>query len=201
MLIEVEGPSGAGKTSLIANLRTVPQFAGRSVLDVGQIEAATGDLGWRVGAFMRGYDQPIDPTEAVFLYCARAAARARLALVANDSHAVVLCDRLLLSLQVQARLAGISSTTARELVDLAVRGLRPDLTILLDVNYPVHCRRLAGRGHPTQPETTFHRTRQMFAECYEQHPGPKLRMDTTSLAPDEVLAGVSEQLPHARAVT
>lgn len=201
MLIEIEGPSGAGKTSLIARLRTVPQFAGRSVPDVGEIEAATGDLGWRVGAFMRGYDQPIDPTEAVFLYCARTAARARLALTANDSPAVVLCDRLLLSLQVQARLAGISSPTAEQLADLAVRGIRPDLTILLDVNYPIHCRRLAGRGQPAQPEITFHRTREIFAECYEQHPGPKLQIDTTSLAPDEVLARVSERLPHAKAVT
>ncbi|MBI1758781.1 MAG: hypothetical protein HYR62_06105 [Actinobacteria bacterium] len=198
MLIEIDGPSGAGKTSLVSSLRTDRQFAGRPVVDVADVERATGDLGWRTGALMRETnrgDGPIDPVEAVFLYCARTAARARLVAGLNNDRTVLLCDRLRLSLDVQARLAGLAPPHARSAVDLAVRQVRPDLLVLLDVTHPVHAHRLAARGHTAQSEITFGLIRSHFAAAFAQFTGTKLRIDTTRLSSDDVHRAVLQQLP------
>lgn len=200
MLIEIEGPSGAGKSSLIRRLCTAAQFAHRPVVNLADREKVTTDPGWRVGDLMRGIGQRLDPLEAVFLYCARVAARARLVRAVHDDQAVLLCDRFRLSLQVQIRLAGTPDVIGEHLRDLAVRNLQPDLLVFLDVSYPVHCLRLAGRGHPAQPVQRFTRIRELFAEGFQQHPGPKIWIDTTDLAPDEVCAmtilELDQRLPH-----
>lgn len=185
MLIEIEGPSGAGKTTLVTSLRTDPLLANRPVIDAARLEHDINDIGWRLGELMRQQDRPIDSIERVLLYCARTAARARLALsYGND--VLVLCDRLRLSLQVATCSAGLPEPTRAQLVDLALRGIQPDLVILLDVSHPTHRRRLARRGHQSEPAPTFDRSRRLFASALEQHAGPKCLVDTTCLTPEQV---------------
>lgn len=197
MLIEIEGPSGAGKTTLVTSLRTDPLLANRTVIDAARLEHNTNDIGWRLGELMRQHDHPIDSIERVLLYCARTAARARLAL-SHDNAVVVLCDRLRLSLHVATYCAGLPEATRAQMVDLALRGIQPDLVILLDVSHPTHRRRLARRGHQPEPSATFDQSRQLFASAFEQHAGSKSLVDTTRLTPEQVHRAAIQHLLSIR---
>lgn len=196
MLIEIEGPSGAGKTSLVATLCANPRLGGQTIVNA-DLERVTGDIGWQLGELMRHQDRPIEPVEKVFLYCARTAARARLVL-AHDDRAVVLCDRLRLSLQVATRRAGLPEAACQLLVDLALRGVQPDIVILLDVSHRAHSRRLAARGNDPEPARAFELTRRLFTAAYERHVGPKALIDTTELTPDQVGSAVAGHLSPTR---
>jgi thymidylate kinase len=197
MLIEIEGPSGAGKTTLIASLCTDRHLAGRVVIDAASLERTTDDIGWRLGELMRQHGHPIDPVEQVLLYCARTAARARLAL-SHDDQAMVLCDRLRLSLQVATHHVQLSEPVRELLVDLALRQVQPDLVVLLDVSYPAHRRRLAKRGHHPEPARSFDVTRRLFTSAFGQHTGAKRLVDTTHLTPDQVCSTVVPYLLSTR---
>jgi thymidylate kinase len=195
MLVEVEGPSGAGKTTLIDGLCADPTFSTFPVLKAADLVRSGDDTGYWLGAFMRQLGAPLDPVEAVFLYSARTAARARVVGVPlADTQIVVLCDRLRLSLFVQTRLANVDDATARAVVELATRRLSPDLTVLLDVDHESHCRRLAQRGHPAESDTAFDRIRSSFHIAYDHTSGPKLCIDTSRRTADDVRCTVHEHL-------
>jgi dTMP kinase len=198
MLIEIEGPRGAGKSTLIEKLGADAHNSQPPFIDSRALEQCNSDPGWLVGELMRGLGQPLPPREAVFLYCARTAARVRVIseLVAPGS--MVLSDRLRLSLYVQARLAGIAATDARTLMRLALHGVEPDCTVLLDTDYTSHHQRLAEQGREAQPEPEFQATRDHFAHAYRQVTGPKLCINTASMTLQGVQAAVLGWLPLSR---
>jgi thymidylate kinase len=200
MLIEVEGPSGAGKSSLIKSIQT--SWRGLTPINIAEVEfKAHSGLGWTLGTFMRGLNVSPEPLEALFLYCARTAARTQLVLehIANDR--VVFADRFRLSLKVAASEAGLGPDAAEFLVGFATRSIEPDVTVLLDVQHEVHCHRLAERGHQPIPGEEFEDNRRYFRDAAASQSGRKLILDTSNLTLAEVRAAVVGRLPIAGGVT
>jgi thymidylate kinase len=198
MLIEIDGPSGAGKTTLVGQLERELSAARYQVHNAADEERTSNDVAWRAGELMRGLTaegKAIDQVEAVFLFAARAAARARIAASLDQGPVVVLCDRLRLSLEVQARLARMDQSTTRLIVNMAVRWLCPDLVVMLDVSHAEHVRRLHERGHTPQDPTLFRITRDHFAAAYDACTGPRLHVDTTDLSPDVVFHMITVTSP------
>ena len=135
--ITIEGPEGAGKTTQGARLESHLRDEGIAVLRTR--EPGGTSLGERLrdmllaGGTLAG--EAIDPVSDALLFTA-----ARRQLVeevirpAIGAGTTVVCTRFADStLAYQGFGAGVPLTTLRTLEEIATRGLRPDLTILLDL--------------------------------------------------------------------
>jgi thymidylate kinase len=191
MLIEIEGPRGAGKSTLIENLCSANACSStQRFISAAALEQRGTEPGWLIGALMRSLNEPLEGREAVFLYCARTAARARVIRGLLAPGTVVLSDRLCLSLHVQASLSGISPADVRTLMRLTMHEVEPDYTVLLDTDYAAHHRRLTGQGRDPQPELDFCESRARFTHAYGHLTRPKLYVSTADMTPQEVQAAV-----------
>lgn len=198
VLIEIEGPRGVGKSTLIAALCAGTGRPGQHFVGAATAEEERADPGWFLGTLMRGHDEPMPARESLFLYCARTAARARVISSLRAPGVGVLSDRLGLSLYVQARLAGIASADAWPLVRMALHEVTPDYTVLLDADYATHLQRLKEQGREPQAEPDFEAHRDYFAQAYESVPTAKVRVDTTGMTVQEVRAVILRELPLHR---
>lgn len=193
MLIEVEGPSGAGKTSLIQALCATLRES-HAVIDVAAWEHKLGGHGWQLGEFMRQLHLPLDHPEALFVYCARAAARARIIADLDNGRTLLLCDRLRLSLHVQAALSGLDWPEAAALVRWATSGVEVKYTVLLDIDYPTHSSRLFADGRCPVGEAAFDVVRQRFDTAYRQIDAPKAKINTAAMTVRQVEASILSML-------
>lgn len=200
MLIEIEGPSGAGKTSLVRALSTA-LGGGRTVVDVAAREHELGGHAWLLGEFMRGLAVPLDHPEALFAYCARAAARARIIADLGSEDTLLLCDRLRMSLHVQAGLAGLDRPDAEALVRLASDGIEVTHTVLLDIDHQTHCNRLGADGRTPLGGHAFDDIRQRFHTAYHHVDGAKIRINTAAVAHRDVQASILLMLGASRATS
>lgn len=198
MLIEVEGPRGSGKSTLIAALCAAADGLDLRFESAAAAEEEHADPGWFLGTLMRGQDEPMPARESLFLYCARAAARARVISSLRAPGICVLSDRLSLSLYVQARLAGIASPDAWQLVRLTLHEVTPDYIVLLDADYATHLQRLQAQAREPQAEEEFQAHHDYFAQAYEAVPTAKVRVDTIGRTEHEVRADVLRELPLRR---
>jgi thymidylate kinase len=193
MLVEVEGPRGAGKSTLITSL-CAAGVEGMTFMAAAAAEENSTSSGWLLGAFMRTVAEPLPVREAVFMYGARTAARARISRSLQTQGVVVLSDRFSLSLHVEARLAGATQDEAQALVRMALGEAAPDMTILLDVGYQGHSARLVLEGREPQEAPEFLAHQAQFAQAYESVSTAKARIDTSGLTPAEVQATVIREL-------
>lgn len=134
--VTIEGPDGAGKTLVAVRLRSALEAQGREV--VATREPGGTAVGEQVRHIVLDHapgDAPLDPrTDALLFSAGRAQlvnevirpALARGALVLGARHA----DS---TLAYQGYGGGLSPAFLRVLQDFATGGLRPDLTVLLDV--------------------------------------------------------------------
>lgn len=198
MLIEIEGVRGAGKSTLIAGLCAGTGTPDWRFVSAAATEEELAGPGWSLGAFMRGLDEPVPAPESLFLYGARTAARARLISALRAPGTVVLSDRLSLSLYVQARLAGLANPDAWALVRLALQDAVPACTVLLDADYQTHLQRLKDEGREPQSEPDFQTHRAAFAQAFQTTTATRVRVDTTSMAADQVRGSVLAALPLSR---
>jgi thymidylate kinase len=200
MLIEVEGPSGAGKTSLIQALSTT--LAGsHTVIDVAAREHKLGGHAWQLGEFMRHLIPPLDHPEALFVYCARAAARARLIADLDSERVLLLCDRLRLSLHVQAGLAGLDWPDAEALARLTFKEVAVKHTVLLDIDHQSHYDRLTADGRNPAGVTAFDDVRQHFHTAYRRVDATKTKIYTASISLREVEASILSILEISGAIS
>lgn len=166
MFITFEGPDGAGKTTQIALLSK------RLASDGWEVVTTREPGGTRVGALIR--DLLLDSghavsatTEAYLMTADRAEHVRQVIRPALDRGAVVISDRYLDStLAYQGGGRGLDRGDLLSLQNLATQGLRPDMTLLLDL--PVHTgldRKLVGKsGNRMDHESIdFH---QRVAETY-----------------------------------
>lgn len=142
MFITLEGPEGSGKTSHIPALAEAIRQAGR------EIEVTREPGGTRIGDEIRATllslkNTEMHPTTEILLF---QASRAQLvnqvirpALAAGK---VVLCDRYADStLAYQGYGHRTDLEKLRRIVDFATGGLKPDLTVLMDVDIETGIRR------------------------------------------------------------
>ena len=134
--ITLEGPEGSGKTTAARHLVDWLGKRGlRAVLTQEPGGTPLGDEIRRIVLHMRGMSDDLDPRADALLYAAgRAQHVARVISPALERGDWVVCARFAdSSLAYQGSAYGNDMTELRRLQDFATFGLRPDLTLLLDV--------------------------------------------------------------------
>jgi len=153
--ITIEGPEGSGKTTQAGRL--LPHLQDRGLPAIGTREPGGTALGERIrDLLLESADRDHDPLADALLF---SAARRQLveevirpALVAGTT---VVCARFADStLAYQGYGSGLPLDDLRALERVATGGLRPDLTVLLDVPPEVGLRR-KGPGDQTRFELAF----------------------------------------------
>lgn len=134
MFITFEGGEGAGKTTQIAHLANRLRQAGHEVLTLREPGSAPGAEAIR-DLVLNGPVERWDAAEELMLFSAARHELVRTKIKpALQAGAMVLCDRFADSSAVyQGRAGGIAPDTLQTIEDLAVQGLQPDLTLLIDV--------------------------------------------------------------------
>ncbi|MBI4213201.1 MAG: dTMP kinase [Chloroflexi bacterium] len=147
MFVSLEGPDGGGKTTQAEQLLRRLKEAGRDALLVH--EPGGTDLGVHVRALLvgRGWTS-IDPwAEALLFSACRAQLVTEVIRPALSRGVVVVADRFADStLAYQGAGRGLPEAQLQTLIAIATGGLRPDLTMLLDVppEVGIHRNRAAG---------------------------------------------------------
>lgn len=150
LFIVVEGPEGAGKTTLVGRLATRLRDAGQSVLQVREPGGTKTAEAVRE-MVLNHSDMSWGPAAELFLILA-----ARAELVHNvirprleRDDAVVISDRFELSTEAyQIAGRGLPRDDVLAANRIATGGLRPDVTIVLDIPPEVGRQRQAAQGKP-----------------------------------------------------
>ena len=194
VLIAFEGGEGAGKSTQVRRLQewlTAEGLVARATHEPG---ATPSGAGIRSILLDRSHTA-IAPRSEALLYAADRAQHVHDVLrPALDAGEVVITDRFVdSSLAYQGAGRTIPLDDVRMLSRWATQGLRPDLTVLLDLPPEVGLARARGRAAADRIESEsldFHqRVRQTFRALAEAEPDRYLIVDA-GLAPDEIAAVV-----------
>ena len=158
-LLTIEGPEGAGKTTQAERLRRAAEDAGIPL--VATREPGGTPLGERVRAMLLARAAGHDPrADALLFNAARAQLVADVIGPALERGELVICTRFTDStLAYQGYGAGLPLAELRAVADVATGGLRPDLTLLLDLPTEVGLARKSDEQtrFETDFPTEFHR--------------------------------------------
>lgn len=202
LFIAFEGGDGAGKSTQAGLLATALQQRGLEVLQTREPGGTV--IGEKLRSLVLDHGQgDIDPrTEALIFAASRAAHVHQAILPALERGAVVVCDRYIdSSVAYQGAGRGLGTDSVLEINLWAVEGLRPDLTVLLDVE-PVE-----GRGRRMQngaedrlesePDLFHSLIRGAFLERAAADPAQYLVLPARTPVPDladTILKAVEEHL-------
>lgn len=173
--ITLEGGEGAGKTTLIAVVRQALESLGREV--VVTREPGGTEIGEAIRALVlerRAQDMRAD-TELLLIFAARAQHLHEIIRPALASGRWVVCDRFTdATYAYQGGGRGVDTARIEVLEDWAQGGLRPDLTLLLDVPVDVGLARARHRSVPDRFESEqrafFERVRSAYLERARREP-------------------------------
>jgi dTMP kinase len=144
--ITFEGIDGSGKSTQLRMLASELRLRGREVVTTR--EPGGTALGARIRELVLVAEEPVDPLAELLLFAADRAQHVR-ALVrpALASGHVVLSDRYAdATVAYQGAGRGFPPQTIAEVVHLATDGLRPDLTLIFDLNVDESRRRAQRRA-------------------------------------------------------
>ena len=204
MFITFEGPEGSGKTTQIALLTEALRASGHHV--VATREPGGTPLGDRIRGLLLDSVEPIAPeTEAYLMTAARAEHVRRVIKPALQDGAIVISDRFVDStLAYQGAGRGLPIAELAALQELAVGRLRPDLTVLLDVDVLLGLARRGAAGGVNRidrEDVPFH---ERVAEWFRAAAAEDRQRwvvisgdDTPSAVHDAVLRAAEERLPQA----
>jgi dTMP kinase len=182
MFITFEGPDGSGKTSQVANLAEHLRQMGHSLLVTR--EPGGTSIGDQIRAILSDLDNiAMQPRTEILLF---QASRAQLVEEVIRPHLeqgnLVLCDRFADStLAYQGYGHGVDLEQLRSLIRFATGGLKPDLTLLFDVDAETGLRRRAKGGDWNRLdayEVAFHRrVRKGYLELAREEPDRWVMID------------------------
>ena len=181
LFISFEGPEGAGKSTQIERLARRLDAAG--VPCTLTREPGGTPLGMQVRSVLLDHDLDIDPLSEFLLYSASRAQLVRDVIrLALHSGEVVICDRYAdSSAAYQGAGRGLEARFIGEVTWEATGGLRPHITVLLDLDPETGLKRAAARGQPDRLERAdlgFHRrVRQGFLDLAAAEPERFLVLD------------------------
>lgn len=203
MFITLEGPEGSGKTTQIRELAAYLQGLGREVLMTR--EPGGTDIGDQIRqVLVRLENQDLHPrTEILLFLAARAQLVEQVIKPALRAGKVVLCDRYGDStLAYQGYGHGLDLPMLRSMLAFATDQLKPDLTLLLDLDVEAGLqrkRREAEWNRLDAYEVAFHqRVRTGYLELSAQEPG-RWRVIDASLHKEAVQLAIREAV--ARFIT
>jgi dTMP kinase len=212
LFISFEGIEGSGKTTQIALLADYLSVRGRSA----RLTREPG--GTPIGDQVRKIlldpaNAALDPKAELLLYAAgRAQHLAELILPALEAATIVLCDRFSdATLAYQGYGRGLDPDLIGKLDRIVTDGMRPDLTILLDIDAAAGLARARGRNSRNGLEAearfenerlSFHeRVRRGYLELAKREPG-RFRVVDASQQPEEIqkeIRRIVDQLLNAEA--
>jgi dTMP kinase len=195
LFVVFEGGEGAGKSTQVKRLAAVLQERGHEVVVTREPGATV------VGAQIRTL--LLDPTTSLsaraeaLLYAAdRAQHVATVVRPALQRGAIVISDRYVdSSLAYQGAGRALATDEVAELSHWATEGLRPDLTLLLDIDPVIGLARATGKPDRIEQEAlTFHlAVRQGFLDLAAAHPARYLVV-SAALTADAVFAAVTARV-------
>jgi dTMP kinase len=198
----LEGPEGAGKSTLAAAL--VARFTSHGVTPVVVREPGGTPVAESIRAALldpaREYDGAL---ELLYFATARADLVARVIRPALMAGQIVLSDRFTLSTEAyQIGGRGVPADLVRQLNAIATRGLAPDLTLVLDVDPGVGASRQTAAGkQPDRMELETPLFHSRVAAWYRAATGPGVvHLDggqAPSLVADAAWAALAGLLPAA----
>jgi|TARA_Y100000310_G_scaffold328529_1_gene396792 dTMP kinase len=203
--VSFEGGDGAGKSTQISLLS-------RSLTDIGISPVLTREPGGtRLSEEIRQWilhePDAIDPvTEVLLIFAARAQHTVEVIVPALEDGRWVLCDRFTdASYAYQGGGRGLPFEVIESLEAVATRGLRPDLTIFLDLSVEEGVRRSGGRGSSRDrfeaEELEFkHRVRSTYQEFARKNP-ERIKSVDASESIEEVHAQVKSLMHHCLGVS
>ncbi len=190
MFITLEGPEGSGKSSQIPTLAQYLEAQGYRVLCTR--EPGGTSIGDQIRAVLTSMDNPelLPRTEILLFLAARAQLVAQVIRPALREGKIVLCDRYGDStLAYQGYGHGLDLKSLRAMLDFATEGLKPDLTLLLDLDIKTGLARKKSIDEWNRLdayEVSFHeRVRAGYLQLAEEEPTRWQRVDA-SLPKDEV---------------
>lgn len=133
VFISLEGIEGAGKTTLIQKMIAYFEKAGKEVLLTR--EPGGSELGQKLRQIILNAEEKICPAAELFLFLADRAEHVQSCIKPVLAQGkIVLCDRFIDStVAYQGYGRGMDIKELQMLNDLAAHGLKPDLTIILDL--------------------------------------------------------------------
>ncbi len=196
-LITIEGGEGAGKSSVMGALRAALEQ--RRIEVVQTREPGGTDSGEAIRALLLDPSRSLcAETELLLMFAARAQLVRELILPALERGAWVLCDRFTdASFAYQGGGRGLDFGNIAEL-ERWVAGIKPDLTILLDVDVRQGHARIAGRDVERdrierEREDFFERVRATYLQRAALEP-QRFGVIDAGLSQDAVLQAVLDQL-------
>jgi len=179
LFITFEGGEGSGKSTQAGVLY-------RRLLKMGIPALLTHEpggtpLGKQLRRWLKGEGE-IDPqTELLLFNASRAQLVSRVIRPALEKGTVVICDRFADSTTVyQGYGRGLDFALIEAVNNIATQGLRPDLTVLLDVTVEQGLDRKSLRDRFEREEAAFHqRVRQGYLEMAKREPGRWLVIDAS----------------------
>lgn len=189
----LEGGEGAGKTTQARALYEELRAEGRDVVSTrepGGVPLAEAVRAVILDATLG----PTDPMTELFLYAAcRAEHRSAVIVPALERGAIVICDRYSdATVAYQGFGRGLPIPVVREVCRFSEQGVRPDLTLLVDVPPAVGIARARRRGETTRFEDeamAFHeRVREGYLAQSREEPWRFAVIDGTAPEPDVLAA-------------
>lgn len=174
LFITLEGGEGAGKTTSIAYVRAYLEQAGKKVLVTR--EPGGTSLGEKIRSLLlEGREDMHADTELLLMFAARAEHLARVVNPALAAGSYVVCDRFTdATFAYQGGGRGVSVERIAALEEWVQRGLRPDLTLLLDIPVDQGLQRAGQRSAPDRFEREardfFERVRQSYLAIAAREP-------------------------------
>jgi dTMP kinase len=183
LFIVFEGGEGAGKSTQVRRLAAAIGALGHDV--VVTFEPGATPTGARLREILLDRETAgLSPVAEALLYAAdRAQHVSSVVRPALERGAVVVSDRYVdSSIAYQSGGRGLSESDVRRLSTVATGGLRPDLTVLLDVPPEIGLRRLSGPGDRIEVEAVefHHRVRRTFLALASQSRERYLIVDATT---------------------
>lgn len=161
LFITIEGPDGAGKSTQIPFIKRFLEEKGYKVLLTREPGGTV--IGEKIRDILldKEHKEMSDVTEALLYAASRAQHVAELIIPALKEGKIVLCDRFVDSSMVyQGKGRNLGLESIRDINDFATIGLKPDLTILLDLDPEIglnRVKKVKEVDRLEQEKLTFHR--------------------------------------------
>ena len=172
VFITFEGADGCGKTTQIELLKKY--LDEKNIKNIQTREPGATELGVELRKILLHYEKPVSDVAETFLYLADRAQHTEFEIkpMLDDGY-IILCDRFIdstVSYQGYARKQDINQIN--KLNEIATGGLKPDLTIVFDIESTIAQKRLQGEKDRLEKEgLEFHKAlRYGYLELAKKEP-------------------------------
>lgn len=198
LFISMEGPDGAGKSTQIELLKSYLADKGYKVVITREPGGTTISEAIREVILNKDYSEMCDNTELLLYAAARAQLVHEVIRPALEEGNAVICDRFVESSVVYQGIGrGLGIDTVYAVNEYALRGLRPQLTILLDLDAEEGLRRKKNQAELDRMEAAGIEFHKKVAEGYrtlaERDPARIMRISAT-LPKEEIHAKIVEEI-------